>query len=174
MTAKQVFEDLERRAFDKKQKIEKIHKETGQSNRQLSSTTVTDRKEPDQSNRQLSSTTVTDTKEPDQSNHQLSSATVTDTKVPDQSNRQLSSTTVTDAAIEESKDKIYVAFKTIFSDIKIEQIHNCYFCQQGNCRRISSKDLPAMSKDNKFQHKWFFDPKYAYCEKNKNMEFSLY
>ena len=114
MTAKQVFEDLERRAFDKKQKIEKIHKETGQSNRQLSSTTVTDTKEPDQSNRQLSSTTVTDT------------------------------------AIEESKNKIYVTSKTIFSDIKIEQIHNCYFCQQGNCRRISSKDLPAMSKDNKF------------------------
>ena len=24
-----------------------------------------------------------------------------------------------------------------------------------------------MSKDNKFQHKWLFDPKYAYCEKTK-------
>ena len=59
--AKRVCEDLERIAIDKKQKIEKIHKELGQSNRQLSSTTVNDTKEPDQSNLQLSSTTVTDT-----------------------------------------------------------------------------------------------------------------
>ena len=83
-------------AIDKKQKIEKIHKEWGQSNRQLSSTTVTDTEEPDQSNLQLSSTTVADT------------------------------------TIEESKNKIYVAFKNIFSDIKTEQIHNYYFCQQWN------------------------------------------
>ena len=32
---------------------------------------------------------------------------------------------------------------------------------------ISSQDLTAMSKDNKFQHKWLFYPKYAYCEKTK-------
>ena len=24
-----------------------------------------------------------------------------------------------------------------------------------------------MSKGNKFQHKWLFDPKYAHCEKTK-------
>ena len=41
--------------------MEKIHKERGQSNRQLSSTTVTDTEEPDQSNFHLISTTVTDT-----------------------------------------------------------------------------------------------------------------
>ena len=94
LQAKRACGDLERIAIDKKQKIEKIHKETSQSNRQLSSTTVTDTEEPDQSNLQLSSTTVADT------------------------------------TIEESKNKIYVAFKNIFSDIKTEQIHKYYFCQQ--------------------------------------------
>ena len=60
LQTKPVCEDLEIIAIDKKQKIEKIHKEPGQSNRQLSNTTVTDTKEPDQSNRLFSSTTVTD------------------------------------------------------------------------------------------------------------------
>ena len=113
LQTKRACEDLERIAIDKKQKLEKIHKEPGQSNRKLSSTTVTD------------------------------------------------------TTIERSKNEISVAFKNIFSDIKTEQIHNYYFCQQQNCRHVSSKDLTAMSKDNKFQHKWFFDPKYAYCEKTK-------
>ena len=58
-------------------------------------------------------------------------------KEPCQSDCQLSSTTETDATIEESKNKIYVIFKKIFSDIKTEQIHNYYFCQQRNCRHIS-------------------------------------
>ena len=124
LRTKRVCEDLERIAIDKKQKIEKIHKELGQSNRQFSSTTVTDTKELDQSNRLLSSTTVTDT------------------------------------TIEESENKIYFAFIKIFSDIKTEQIHNYY-------RHISSQDLAAMSKDNKFQHNWLSDPKYNYCEKTK-------
>ena len=61
LQTKRVCEDLEIIAIDKKQKIEKIHKEPGPSNRQLSNTTVTDTKEPDQSNRLFSSTTVTDT-----------------------------------------------------------------------------------------------------------------
>ena len=104
--------DLERIAIEKKQKIENIHKEPGQSNRQLSSTRVNNTKEPDQSNCQFSSTRVNDTKE------------------PDQSNCQLSSTTVTDTTIKESKNKINVAFKKIFSDIKTGQIHNYYLCQQ--------------------------------------------
>ena len=116
LQTKRTCENLERIVIDKKQKIEKIHKEPGQSNRQLSSTTVTN------------------------------------TEEPHQPNLQLSSTTVTDITIEESKNKIYVPFKNIFSDIKTEQIHNYYFCQQRNCRHISSKDLAAMSKDNKFQH----------------------
>ena len=29
------------------------------------------------------------------------------------------------------------------------------------------QDLAKMSKDNKFQYKWLFGPKYAYCEKTK-------
>ena len=81
----------------------------------------------------------------------------------------MSSTAVTDTTIEESKNKIYVAFKKLFSDIKTEQIHNDYFCQQRNCRHISSQDLAAMSKDSKFQYKQLLDPKYAYCEKTKTL-----
>ena len=126
LQTKRVCEDLERISINKKQNIEKIQKEPGQSN------------------------------------HQLSGTTVTDTKESDQSNRQLSSAIVTDTTIEESKNKIYVAFKKIFSDMKTEQIHNYYFCQQQNWTQISSQDLAAMSKDNKFQHKPLFDPKYAY------------
>ena len=61
LQTKRACDDLKRIAIDKKQKIEKILKEPGQSNRQLSSTTVTDTEEPDQSNLQLSSTTVADT-----------------------------------------------------------------------------------------------------------------
>ena len=80
LQTKRTCENLERIVIDKKQKIEKIHKEPGQSNRQLSSTTVTD------------------------------------TEEPHQPNLQLSSTTVTDITIEESKNKIYVPFKNIFSD----------------------------------------------------------
>ena len=76
LQTKRACEDLERIAIDTRQKIENIHKEPGQSNRQLSSTTVTD------------------------------------------------------TTIEESKNKICVAFKNIFSDIKTEQIPNYYFCQQ--------------------------------------------
>ena len=88
LQTKRVCEDLERISINKKQNIEKIQKEPGQSN------------------------------------HQLSGTTVTDTKESDQSNRQLSSAIVTDTTIEESKNKIYVAFKKIFSDMKTEQIHN--------------------------------------------------
>ena len=46
LQSKRLCEDLERIAIDKKQNIEKIHKEPGQSNRQSNSTTVTDTKEP--------------------------------------------------------------------------------------------------------------------------------
>ena len=48
LQAKRVCEDLERIASNKKQKIEKIHKEPDQSTRQLSSTKVIDAKEEDQ------------------------------------------------------------------------------------------------------------------------------
>ena len=42
-----------------------------------------------------------------------------------------------------------------------KQIQNYYFCQQRNCRHISSQDLAAMSKDNKFEHKSLFGSKYG-------------
>ena len=87
-------------------------------------------------------------KDPGQSHCQFHSATAIDTKEPDQSNRWLSSTTVTDATIEESKNKI-CCFQKRFIDIKTEQIHNYYFCQQQNCRHISLQDLAAMSKEKK-------------------------
>ena len=134
LQTKRTCDGLERMAIDKKQKIEKFHTEPGQSN------------------------------------HQLSRTTVNDTEEPDQSNLQLSSTTVTDTTIEESKNKIYVAFKNIFSDIKTEQIHNYYFCQQKNCLHISSKDLASMSKDNKFQQNSCLTQMWE----DQNMEFSLY
>ena len=85
-------------------------------------------------------------------------------KVPNQSNYQLSSTTVADTTIKESKNKVYV-----FSVISKQNIHNYYFCQQQNCRHISSHNLAAMICNKKFQHKWFFVefPEYASCEKTK-------
>ena len=43
-------------------------------------------------------------------------------------------------------------------------IHNYYFCRHRNCDEISSKDLESMSKDKKFQHKWLFNPTYAFCK----------
>ena len=63
LQSKRVCEDLERTAIDKKQKIEKIHKESNKESikSSVSITTVTDTKEPDQSNRQLGSTTIIDT-----------------------------------------------------------------------------------------------------------------
>ena len=48
LQTKRICEDLERIAINKKQKIEKIHKEPDQSTRQLSSTKVIDAKEQDQ------------------------------------------------------------------------------------------------------------------------------
>ena len=44
------------------------------------------------------------------------------------------------------------------------KVHNYYFCTEKNCKEICSADLNAMSKDNKFQHKWLFDPSYSFCE----------
>ena len=44
------------------------------------------------------------------------------------------------------------------------KVHNYYFCTEKNCKEICSAELKAMSKDNKFQHKWLFDPSYSFCE----------
>ena len=54
LQTKRACDDLKRIAIGKKQKIEKIHKEPGQSNRQLSITTVTNTEEQDKSNLQTS------------------------------------------------------------------------------------------------------------------------
>ena len=47
------------------------------------------------------------------SNRQLSSASATKTKESHQPNQQQGSTTVADTTIEESKNKVYVAFKSV-------------------------------------------------------------
>ena len=64
------------------------------------------------------------------------------------------------------KKEIFSQFKKVFSDITESQIHNYYFCTENNCNDICSKDLASMKKDNKFQHKWLFDPNIARCDKS--------
>ena len=61
------------------------------------------------------------------------------------------------------KNEIYGLFKKVFNDLDPSKVHY-YFCTEKNCKEISSADLKAMSKDNKFQHKWLFDPSYSFCE----------
>ena len=62
------------------------------------------------------------------------------------------------------KNEIYGLFKKVFNDLDPSKVHNYYFCTEKNCKEICSADLKAMSKDNKFQHKWLFDPSYSFCE----------
>ena len=62
-------------------------------------------------------------------------------------------------------ESIITHFRKIFPGLDPTQIHNFHVCQQHNCREISSTGLRVMTKDNKFQHKWLFDPQHAYCEK---------
>ena len=63
------------------------------------------------------------------------------------------------------KSKIFAQFKKIFNDIDETQIHNYYFCTERNCNEICSDDLKIAKKDNKFKHKWLFDPNIAKCDK---------
>ena len=62
------------------------------------------------------------------------------------------------------KNEIYGLFKKVFNDLDPSNVHNYYFCREKNCKEICSADLKAMSKDNKFQHKWLFDQSYSFCE----------
>ena len=62
------------------------------------------------------------------------------------------------------KSEIYNIFKKVFSDLDPNSIHSKYFCQERNCNEICLRDLADMNKDNKFQHKWVFDPDYAFCK----------
>ena len=62
-------------------------------------------------------------------------------------------------------EEIFDGFKKIFSDLEPSHIHNYYFCQERNCKDISSHGSAKFNKNNKFQHKWLFDPQYPHCEK---------
>ena len=59
----------------------------------------------------------------------------------------------------------------IFSNFKFSaisrknQIHIYYFCSRRKCNQICQNDMNSMNKDNKFQHKWLFDPDIAKCTK---------
>ena len=56
------------------------------------------------------------------------------------------------------------AFRELYSDIGESQIHSYYFCKSTKCQDIPASDKSAMKKDNKFQHKWIFDPELAKCQ----------
>ena len=74
-----------------------------------------------------------------------------------------------------TKNEIFDSFKKVYKDFDPNQIHNYYFCHERNCKEICSTDLASMTKGNKFQHKWLFDPAYTFCEKtNKKMVPRLY
>ena len=67
----------------------------------------------------------------------------------------------------ELKDKILAHFRKIFPNLDPATVHNYYFCRDENCTEICKKDLKTMTKDKKFQHKWLFDPAFAYCNESK-------
>ena len=69
--------------------------------------------------------------------------------------------------LSDPQNEIFSVFKKVFSDLVPSHIHNYHFCTEINCKDICTKDSATMKKDNKFQHKWLFDPKYARCEKTK-------
>ena len=56
----------------------------------------------------------------------------------------------------------------IFNNIRMNDIHNYYICSERNCTEICKEVRANMSKDNKFQYKWLFDPKIAFCNKITN------
>ena len=66
---------------------------------------------------------------------------------------------------ETTKNEISDSFKKVYKDLDPNQIHDYYFCNERNCKEICSTNLASMTEDNKFQHKWIFDPAYAFCEK---------
>ena len=66
---------------------------------------------------------------------------------------------------EDQKNEIFSSFQKVFNDIEESQIHNYYFCSGRKCDQICQEDLKSMNKDNKFQHKWLFDPNIAKCNK---------
>ena len=67
---------------------------------------------------------------------------------------------------DEMKENIIISFQNIFNNIKMIDIHNYYICSERNCTEICKEDRANMSKDNKFQHKWLFDLKIAFCDRS--------
>ena len=66
---------------------------------------------------------------------------------------------------DDMKENIIISFQNIFNNIRMCDILNYYICSERNCTEIR-KDRANMSKDNKFQHKWLFDPEIAFCDRS--------
>ena len=63
------------------------------------------------------------------------------------------------------KSAMFKHFKKIFPTVKETDIHNYHLCTERKCTEICAKDLIGKNSDNKFKHKWLFDPKLAKCDK---------
>ena len=59
---------------------------------------------------------------------------------------------------DEMKENIIISFQNIFNNIRMNDTHNYYICSERNCTKI-------WKEDSKFQHKWLFDPKIAFCDR---------
>ena len=62
---------------------------------------------------------------------------------------------------------IETQFLDLFPDLDRTLIHNYYACKNHNCKSISADDNKDRTKDNKFLHKWLFDPTIALCPHTK-------
>ena len=71
--------------------------------------------------------------------------------------------------VEMIRDKILAHFKKTFPDLDPATVHNYYFCRDKNCTEICKADMKTMTKakDKNFQHKWLFDPEFAYCNESR-------
>ena len=58
--------------------------------------------------------------------------------------------------------QIFELFKKIFEDLEWDQIHHYHICSAQKCQNLHS-DSSQFTSDNKFQHKWLFDPSLAQC-----------
>ena len=65
------------------------------------------------------------------------------------------------------KNLIETQFVNTFPGLDKMKIHNYYICKQRNCMDISADDSKTQKKDNKFLHKWIFDPSLALCPHTK-------
>ena len=58
-------------------------------------------------------------------------------------------------------DLIESQFINTFTDLDTNEIHNYYLCKDRNCSNIGTDK--QFNKDNKFLHKWIFDPEISLC-----------